>query len=340
MSAFGKLPSGARLERIKRSPQYKEDSFKNASETPMLAEGDSYLKVIKRSFKRDKTRQPASPLPVVKPDYSIGKDKTAITWYGHSSYLLQIAGKNILVDPVFSKRTSFSQLIGPKAFKGPDAFSADDLPGIDILIITHDHYDHLDHHVMKAIKDKVGYVYTSLGVGSHLESWGLQADKITELDWWDSTVTKEGFKLTAAPARHFSGRGLVRGKTLWSSFVLEANEQRIFIGGDSGYDTHFKEIGERFGTFDIAILECGQYNLSWPYIHMLPEETVQAAKDLRAKMLLPVHWGKWSLSLHPWNEPIKRAVAAAKKIVQPITTPRIGEQVILNSYYPSDSWYM
>ena len=226
-----------------------------------------------------------------------------------------------------------------KAFPGSDIYKSEDMPDIDMLIITHDHFDHLDYKAVVALQPKVKHIYTSLGVVSHLRFWGIPAEKITEFDWWDTQKITDNIRLTAAPARHFSGRKLGRGKTLWSSFILELNGYRIYIGGDSGYDSHFKTIGEKFGSFDIAILECGQYGKDWPLIHMMPEEVVQAAKDLKAKLLLPVHWAKFSLSLHAWNEPIERVVKAAADFDQLITTPMIGEPFVLNKLLPENKWW-
>jgi L-ascorbate metabolism protein UlaG (beta-lactamase superfamily) len=180
---------------------------------------------------------------------------------------------------------------------------------------------------------------TSLGVGAHLEYWGVPADKIKELDWWETTDINADTKFTAAPARHFSGRGFKRNQTLWSSFVFETNGYRIYLGGDSGYDKHFAEIGNRFGPFDLAILEDGQYNIYWSNIHMMPEETAQAAVDLKAKVLFPVHWGKFALATHPWDESVQRVLKKAGELNMKVITPRIGEQVILDSIYPATHWW-
>ncbi|HEX4850700.1 MAG TPA: MBL fold metallo-hydrolase, partial [Puia sp.] len=208
-----------------------------------------------------------------------------------------------------------------------------------LMILTHDHYDHLDYKTIVALKPMVKQICTSLGVASHLVYWGLDPNCILELDWWESIRMKDNFKLTAAPARHFSGRTFDRNKTLWSSFVLENDFAKIYIGGDSGYDSHFKVIGEKMGPFELAILESGQYNESWPQIHMMPEETVQAAKDLQAKVLLPVHWGKFALSLHPWNEPIRRVLKEAIILNQEVATPMIGEPFYLQGPIPKNEWW-
>jgi L-ascorbate metabolism protein UlaG (beta-lactamase superfamily) len=250
---------------------------------------------------------------------------------------------HILVDPVFSGHASPFSFTG-KSFRGSDVYNVDDLPAIDLLILTHDHYDHLDYNTVKQLQSKTRRICTSIGVGSHLRYWGIDPSIITELDWWDSfRITgdnSEILELVGAPARHFSGRSLTRNKTLWSSFVLKAGNYRIYIGADSGYDSHFKTIGEKYGPFDLALLECGQYNEWWPYIHMIPEETVKASIDLKAKWLMPVHWGKFALGLHPWDEPVKRVVAKAKELNVNVTTPLIGQPVILNESYPHEQWWL
>ncbi|HYH55177.1 MAG TPA: MBL fold metallo-hydrolase, partial [Anseongella sp.] len=266
-------------------------------------------------------------------------DKPVVTWFGHSSYLIQAEGLNILVDPVFSRRVSFAQYIGPSAYPGSMIVSVKDLPAIDAVIISHDHYDHLDYGTILQLREKVKAFYVPLGVGSHLAYWGVPDENITELDWWDSVDALGSLKLTAAPARHFSGRGFTRNKTLWASFVLEMEGYKLYLGGDSGYDRHFREIGDKFGPFDLVILENGQYNPQWPFIHMMPEETVQASLDLRGKVLLPVHWGKFTLAVHAWNDPAIRVVKKAEEMNVKVTTPRIGEPIVLDSVYPSDQWW-
>lgn len=339
-AAFGKNPSGERLERVKASTHYQDDVFSNLSPTPALAENTSYFKIIKKQFSKDSTRIPSKPIPVVAPLYATGTgERPVITWYGHSTYLIQANGKNILADPVFSERTSFAQYIGPKAYPGTMAYGIDDLPAIDIVIISHDHYDHLDFNTILKLKQTVKHFYVPLGVGSHLEHWGIKPECITELDWWEGAALPADMQLTATPARHFSGRGFTRNKTLWASYVLNTGKHKIYIGGDSGYDTHFRQIGDKFGPFDIVILENGQYNEDWPYIHMMPEQTVQASIDLQGKVLFPVHWGKYTLALHSWNDPVIRLTAKAEELKVNVTTPKIGQQIILDSIYPSDKWW-
>jgi L-ascorbate metabolism protein UlaG (beta-lactamase superfamily) len=261
-----------------------------------------------------------------------------IVWFGHSSYFIHINGKNILVDPVFSGNASPISLFA-KNYQGSNTYSTDDFPELDMVLITHDHYDHLDYASILKLKEKTKHFYTSLGVGAHLAYWGVEESRITEFDWWDELSLDSNIQLIAAPARHFSGRKFTRGKTLWASYILKAPGTTLYLGGDSGYDTHFKEIGEKYGPFDLALLECGQYNLYWPSIHMMPEETAQAALDLKAKRLMPVHWSKFTLALHPWNEPVSRVTAAATKLGVQVTTPMIGEQIVIDSLYPDQKWW-
>jgi len=339
---FGNPPSGKALELIKASPNYQKGKFQNLVETKMSPPGVSYFTILREFLKSHPRTTPTHPLPSIKRNLKTPLSPPStpvITWFGHSSYLLQIAGKNILVDPVFSKAPTPLQFIGSKAFDGTTPYTINDLPAIDYIILTHDHYDHLDYRFIKAMGNKPQAYITALGVGSHLRSWGITGEKITELDWWQSFQLDDSIQLHAAPARHFSGRGLTRDTTLWCSFVFMADGYNIFIGGDSGYEKHFKEIGDRFGPFDLAILECGQYHHYWPYIHMMPEENVQAALDLRAALLLPVHWGKFKLSMHPWDEPVERLLKEAGKQNVRVITPMIGEAFSLNEADKTTPWW-
>ena len=340
-SSFGAAPSGARLERVKRSPQYIDGAFANQSETPTFTGGGTFFSVMYNFlFTKYERKLPDFVLPSIKRDLGGNpSDKPELTWFGHSSYLLQVNGLNILVDPVFSGRTSPVSWAGTKAFDGADVYKAEDMPRIDVMLISHDHYDHLDYETILKLKDRVGLFVTSLGVGAHLEYWGVPADKIKELDWWETADLNPGMSITAAPARHFSGRGIIRNKTLWSSFVFKTGNYNFYLGGDSGYDKHFAKIGAEYGPFDLAILEDGQYNAFWANIHMMPEETAQVAVELRAKVLMPVHWGKFALATHDWDEPIARVLKKAVSLNLKVITPMIGEQVILDSVMPQSHWW-
>jgi len=244
----------------------------------------------------------------------------------------------MLIDPVFSGAASpFS--FTAKSFPGSDVYTVDDFPELDYLFITHDHWDHLDYKTVTSLKSKVKRVITGLGTAAHLELWGYNKNIITEIDWNEKIILDDGFIAYSTSARHFSGRTFKRNKAIWMSVVLQTPSMKIFLGGDSGYDTHFKNIGEQYGPFDLAILECGQYNVYWRYIHMMPEETVQAGIDLKAKKIMPVHWAKFSLSLHDWDEPIKRVTAEALKKNVSLIHPMIGEEVDLDNPAQTSAWW-
>lgn len=335
---FGRKPAGQRKDRINRSPNFKNGSFQNITESPVLLPG-SFSKMVRQLFSKPASTKPPLPLPSVQFDFKNDPLKNPVViWFGHSSYLILLNGYRILIDPVIQGNASPVSFFG-KPFAGSDVYSLNDLPPIDLVVITHDHYDHLHYESIRQLASTTGQFCTSLGVGSHLEHWGVPPEKITELDWHETTIYRDDIVLTAAPARHFSGRTFKRGQTLWSAFILQWHGYRLFLGGDSGYGSHFKEIGERSGPFDLAILECGQYGNNWPYIHMMPEQTVQAAQDLRAKVLLPVHWAKFELSAHPWNEPIIRVTKKASESGLFVTTPQLGEAVIIDSVYPRKIWW-
>jgi L-ascorbate metabolism protein UlaG (beta-lactamase superfamily) len=329
-SKFGKSPSHERLERIKKSPNYKDGSFQNQSITPVMAEDASFFKVTKEFFFNKKERvTPTDTIPSIKTDLlNIDRNKDVLIWFGHSSYFIQIDGKRILVDPVFSGHASpFSFAI--KAFNGSNTYSTNDIPDIDYLVITHDHWDHLDYETVKKMQPKVKKVICGLGNGEHLEHWGYNPNAIVELDWNEHAILDSGFIVTAVPARHFSGRGFKRNQTLWTAFVFQAPSMKIFIGGDGGYDTHFAEIGKTFGSIDLAIIENGQYDKNWKYIHLLPDQTVKVFNDLHAKRLFTVHNSKFALGNHSWDEPLIKANANCKEFGIPLLTPMIGEQVNL-----------
>ena len=341
LPSFGKLPSGDRLQRISRSPHFRGGSFVNIHPTKKLADDASYLSMMTKFFSNGVVnRIPAKKIPVVETNLkTLSLEKDQLVWFGHSSYFMIINGKRILVDPMFSQRASPFQFMGMKRYEGTFEYTTADFPSLDYIIITHDHYDHLDYNSIKDLKDRTGHFVTALGVGAHLEAWGVEPKKITELDWWESTTLDGNISLTATPARHFSGRGIRGNKTLWASFVLSTDRQRIFIGGDSGYDDSFQLIGQKYGPFSLAMLECGQYDKQWPSIHMMPEQVAQAAVDLKTKFLLPVHWAKFSLALHSWTDPIERLTKKASAIHVSVITPKVGQQVLLDEIGPGTPWW-
>jgi L-ascorbate metabolism protein UlaG (beta-lactamase superfamily) len=337
---FGKTPAGERLEKIKQSPNFRDGKFQNLNHTPDLTEGVSYYAVLKESiFHKSKRNKPGSSIPTIKTNLlSLDADKDVLVWFGHSSYFMQIDGRKILVDPVLSGAASPIKST-TRSFKGSDIYSAADIPEIDYLFISHDHWDHLDYQTVMQLKPKIKKIICGLGTGQHLQRWKFAPEMVIEKDWNEEIILEDGFIINTVPARHFSGRGLKRNTALWMSFVLKTPTLKIFIGGDSGYDTHFAAIGNKYGPFDLAILECGQYDKSWKYIHMMPDEIIQAAQDLKTKNLLPVHWAKFSLANHAWDDPIKRVAAISKIKNQRIFTPMIGETVNLKSDNKFTDWW-
>jgi L-ascorbate metabolism protein UlaG (beta-lactamase superfamily) len=327
---FGKLPEGERLARIEKSPNYKESKFQNLSPTPQLSSDSGMVgALLKFIFSSSQGRFPPSPIPSTKTDLNaLDINEDIVVWLGHSSYFIQLGGRRILIDPVFSPYAAPVSFFN-KAFAGTNVYSADAMPPIDYMIISHDHWDHLDYPSVTALKSKVKNIITPLGVGAHLEYWGFATERIREADWFDELKLEDDFAIHVLPARHFSGRLFTRDKTLWAAFALITPERKIFFSGDSGYDTHFAEIGRQLGGVDLAILECGQYDQNWRYIHMLPEQVAQAALDLKAGALIPAHSGKFSIAYHSWDDPFVRLSAASEGKPYRLLTPMIGEAVKL-----------
>jgi L-ascorbate metabolism protein UlaG (beta-lactamase superfamily) len=329
---FGQKPQGNRVSLLQKSPNFKDGKFVNLNHTPEIAEGFTYPGVIwDYLFKKSKRKSPVDMIPSVKTDLlNLPIDKDVLVWFGHSSYFIQNDGIRILVDPVFSGNAS--PIPGSiKSFKGTDRYTVEDLPNIDYLIISHDHYDHVDYETIIKLKQKTNKVICGLGVGAHFEHWGYSVSNVIEKDWNETIDLGNGFIVYTAPARHFSGRGFTRNNTLWMSYLLQTPTMKIYIGGDSGYDTHFANIGNKYGPVDLAIIDNGQYNAAWRYIHTLPHEVLQAAKDLKAKRLFPVHSSKFVLANHAWDEPLIKVSELNNKLEQPIplVTPIIGELVFL-----------
>lgn len=338
---FGKKAGGKRLERMKRSPHYSNGQFHNLSPTPSFTEGGNFFTVMKKFFfEKNKNAVPANPIRSEKTDlHNLDPEEELLVWFGHSSYFIQSAGKKILVDPVFSGSASPVSFTN-KAFAGTNRYAVEDVPPIDYLFITHDHWDHCDFETLTKLEPKINKVITGLGTGAHLEGWGFDPEIITEMDWNETIIPEEGLSVHAVPARHFSGRGFKRNSVLWTSFILQTPAKKIFIGGDSGYDSHFAKAGKEYGPFDLAILENGQYDRHWKYIHMMPHETFQAAVDLRAKQLLPVHNSKFALSNHSWNDPLTKISEVSDNERVKLITPIIGQKVDLNDPHQSFShWW-
>ena len=331
LPVFGGKLRGARKQRVLASPHFSKGQFQNLMPTPAFTEGYNMAIVMREwLFDREPKRNPAQPLPFVKTDLqALKREEDVLVWFGHSSYYFQLNGLRFLVDPVLSGSASpFSK--GIPAFEGSDVYKTEDIPNIDVLLVTHDHYDHLDYPTIRALLPKINQVVCGLGVGAHLQRWGVSAEQLHELDWHQHLKINNDITLSAVPTRHFSGRSLKRNSTLWLGFVVETPTYKMLVGGDSGYGEHFKLIGAQHGPFNLVLLENGQYDRKWKYIHMQPEEVLLAAQDLRAQTLLPVHSAKFALANHPWDEPLERVYQAAKQHPEVLlVTPKIGEMLQL-----------
>ncbi|PJZ24751.1 hypothetical protein CH352_12595 [Leptospira hartskeerlii] len=341
LSSFGGNPSGTRLERMKTSKMFHEGKFENDPFVPMLSPG-TYIAVLKRQLFGSETRTPPSPIPVQKPDLKTFSDPIApglrAIWFGHSSVLVEIDGIRIFTDPVFSQRVSPFESIGPgRLFPLPLELS--ELPNIDAVVISHDHYDHLDMVTTQFLAKKGTKYFVPLGIGAHLESWGIPENQIIELDWWQKGNIKN-IEIICTPAVHYSGRGLFNGKsTLWSSWSLIGPKHKFFHSGDTGYSSHFTEIGKKLGPFDLTSIKVGAYDWTWEGIHMNPESAVQAHLDLKGKTMLPVHWATFNLAIHSWDEPILRTKQGADQNGVRLATPKPGEWVDLQKDSIFESWW-
>lgn len=328
---FGALPKGARLESVKKSPNYKDGRFRNMVEKPTIAEGYSIWSEIYKTLFKDYPRlEPIDSLPSIKTNLkAIPPDSDVVVWFGHSSFFLQVDGVKILVDPVFSGKAS-PLSGGSKAYKGSDIYTVQDMPEIDYMLLSHDHYDHLDYETAKALQPKVKRVICGLGAGAHYERWGYEEQQILEKDWSDKVKVKPGFAIYTESTHHESGRGFKRGQSLWLSFFIESPAMKIYYSGDGGYSDRFIKIAEKFGNVDWAIMECGQYNKAWQSVHGLPEEVALATTELKAKNLLPVHHSKFKLAKHPWDEPLEQISLLSQSKPYRLATPMIGEVIHLN----------
>ncbi|PQJ32886.1 hypothetical protein BST92_13570 [Nonlabens arenilitoris] len=316
------------------SSNYSDQKFRNIDASVPAELGLSKTLGLAYKFFTTKVPNgaPLNDLKVIKVDLEHIKkqDSTQLIWFGHSAFYLKMNGKHILIDPMFGKVAAPHPWLGANRFNSHLPIEIKDLPDIDAVIISHDHYDHLDYDSIKALKEKVSHYYVPLGVSVHLEAWGIKANTITELDWWQETVIGD-LQLICTPAQHFSGRKIgAEQSTLWSSWILQNNDESLFFSGDSGYSTHFKSIGEKYGPFDLALMECGQYNEMWSDIHMMPEETAQAGVDLNARAIMPIHWAGFKLALHDWRDPVERVTTAGNALNLPVITPQIGAVIHLN----------
>ena len=331
---FGGKDSAQDIIDYNKSGHYKDGKFQNL--IPTNADDMTFAKMLSVS------KDFILGVPRTKPEFDFPQEKVdsiyleesihinKLIWFGHSAFLLQLDGKNILLDPMLGESPSPHPFIGTKRFNKELPIEIEKLPKIDAIIISHDHYDHLDYESIQLLKEKTAIFFVPLGVGKHLKSWGIDSNDIKELNWWDETEFKD-IQLAFTPSRHFSGRGFSDGSSsMWGSWVIKGKTKNIYFSGDSGYGPHFKEIGDKYGPFDFAMMECGQYNENWVNIHMVPEETVEASIDLKTKVMMPIHWGAFALSLHAWDDPILRVTKKAKTLNLPITVPIIGEIITLN----------
>ncbi len=321
---------------------YKDGKFQNQIPTPMNMNISSIYTIL-RDFLTAQNRFPLKEIPAMrlhKEDFAQTDSQTVISWLGHSAFLIQMNGKNILLDPMFGPSPAPHPMLGTNRFPTEKVFEINDLPEIDAIVFSHDHYDHLDYKSVLKLAPKTKQFIVPLGIGAHLEKWNINKNKIQELVWGEETSIGD-IAIICTPARHFSGRGIIdRFSTLWSSWVFKTQKESIYLSGDSGYGPHFKEIGEQYGPFDFAMMECGQYDPRWQEIHMLPSETVKASIDLKAKVMQPIHWAQFSLSLHAWNDPAVKVIEEAEKQGIKLVIPKIGEQIILGSSLPElQDWW-
>jgi L-ascorbate metabolism protein UlaG (beta-lactamase superfamily) len=329
-ASMGRPPKGESLERVRSSQHYRENEFKNNRPTGVMLPG-SFWQTMTQWFSGDQIRVPKSPPPIVRLDNkSFRQPPTSglrITWLGHNTVMIEIDGYRILTDPVFSKRISPISWMGPKRFHDVP-ITIDELPEIDAVVISHDHYDHLDHQSIVELASKTRLFYMPLGVGSHLESWGIPKDKIVEMGWWQENTVLGQLKLIATPARHFSGRGpFDRNKTHWAAWAIIGPEHRIFLGGDTGLCDSFKYVGEKFGPFNVTLMPIGSYGPTWPEIHMTPEQAVQAHLDVKGGLLIPIHWGTFNLAFHSWTEPAERLLVETSRTDVACSIPKAGEMI-------------
>jgi len=376
---FGQNPDSATSLSFNQSVNYKDGEFINQVATPMITSDDSQISLLLNNIfgAKKANLKPQAELPTNKPNFKqLNINDDLFVWLGHSSYYIQLGGMRILIDPIFSKNAA-PVSFAVAAFKGTNIFNADDFPDIDLLLITHDHYDHLDYPTIKALEFKTKQVIAGLGMRSHFARWwheqNLQlkqntkqnddaqnlaniehqtnkspitehislknfTSKVQEADWYDSFIM-QNLQIIALPARHFSGRTLVKNPTLWLGFALITPNKRLFFSGDSGYGPHFADIGSKFGAFDWVTLDSGQYDPRWQFVHMNPEQSAAAAFDLQAKAFTPAHVGRFSLANHDWDEPFKRASIAINNYGYELWTPKIGQVVYLDNPPPFETWW-
>ena len=339
-AAFGARPEGARLARLMRSPHWHDGRLEN-EQAAWSDTAASYQRLFFGPSQPNTT--PSAPVPVLHPSFNAPPASgLAVTWFGHSSIFVEIDGVKVLIDPLWSARASPIGWVGPSRWFSPPVDVAA-LP-VDVVIISHDHYDHLDYETILALKSTRARFVVPLGVGAHLEYWGVPSERIVELDWWESTRVT-GLEITATPARHASGRISTKSNhTLWAGYALVGPQRRAWYSGDTGFHDALARIGERFGPFDLTLIDSGQYDANWPDAHLGPELAVEAHLLVRGRALLPVHWGALQLAPHAWTEPVERVLSAAACRDVEVLTPRPGERIEptdhprLGRWWPAIPW--
>lgn len=338
---FGGSPTKEQQEAYRQLDNYVDDRFVNEYEMDMGMDFATVVSFFQDWLNMVEDRHPLEEIPVASLDWEIIKSgEDSLTWFGHSTFLLSIDNKKILIDPMFGNIASPVSFVGSTRFSDDILDVIDELPPIDAVFITHDHYDHLDYPSILALKDKVEHYFVPLGVDAHLTAWGVETERITAMNWWEEREWK-GLTIASVPAQHYSGRGLFdRNRTLWSGWVILGEEMRLYTSGDTSYGPHFKEIGEVYGPFDLTLMEGGQYDERWSYSHMFPEESVQAHLDVQGKTMMLMHWGAFTLAYHGWSEPIERALVAAEELDVDLIAPKIGETLLLDDVaMPVSEWW-
>lgn len=325
---FGGKVKKEHLALYQQSPNWKDGKFQNLEETTLSISLYKIPGLICKQINGRKEREPKSPLPIIpfdKQAFLASSDKMKFIWYGHSVILMRLNNQTLLIDPMLGPNTSPVGPIKTLRYSENTLALIDEFPEIDLMLLTHDHYDHLDYASIMKLIPKTKKYFVGMGVKRHLVKWGVEADLITEFDWWNKKM-HEDISITYTPTRHFSGRGLTdRAKSMWGGWAFKTNNENIWFSGDSGYGEHLKEVGEKLGPFDFAFMECGQYNEEWHQIHMFPEESVQAAFDGKAQKCMPVHWAGFTLAPHKWTDPADRFVAAADNKQLEYIVPRLGQ---------------
>lgn len=342
---FGGKHSDIDKKRYEKTGYYTDGKFVNLIPTSMDMSAKKMVSTMFDFMKGVPNGKPSFELPQHKVDslaITQWEESASLVWFGHSAFLLKLDGKNILIDPMFGDVPAPHPWLGNKRYSSGLPIEVEKIPELDAILISHDHYDHLDYGSIQKLMGKTKAYYVPMGVAAHFIEWGIPAEQIHELNWWEE-IYLDSIKLAFTPSRHFSGRGLSdRNSTLWGSWVLTGKKDNIYFSGDGGYGPHFKEIGDKYGPFDFAMMECGQYNVNWNQIHMMPEETAQASVDVNTRIMMPIHWGAFTLSLHSWTDPVERVSVAAEKLNMPVLIPEIGSVTILNDELKPSStkWWL